>query len=120
MYLAKNLSYLAQEKRVNNASLAKLLNISRSQVGNYMSGASAPKIENLIQLAEFFNVNLDDLILKDLSKEVGRPFGAEGEDRASADTTLDRMNKLLEQRVAQLEEEMKKSDPERARELGIE
>ncbi|SER16696.1 helix-turn-helix domain-containing protein [Neolewinella agarilytica] len=120
MYLAKNLSHLSHEKRVNNAALAKMLNISRSQVGNYMTGTSAPKIETLIQLAEFFDVNLDDLILKDLSQEAGRPFGAEGEGQEEADSTLKRMNELLEQRVKVVEMALKEENPELAKRLGIE
>ncbi len=120
MYLSQNLNHLLKVKGVKNTHFAQVLGVSGTQVGNYLRGSSVPKLESLIEVAKFFDVNLDDLILKDLSKEVGRPFGAEGEDHASADATLDRMNKLLEQRVAQLEEEMKRENPERARELGIE
>lgn len=119
MYLSQNLNYLAAKKRVNNANLAKLLNISRSQVGNYMSGSSVPKLEGVIELAKFFDVNIDDLLLKDLSREPGRPFGAEGEDTAGADATLERMNELLEQRVKVLELNLKETDPELAKRLGI-
>lgn len=70
-------------------------------------------------IAKALDVNLDDLILKDLTKEEARPFGAEGEDKASTDETLVRMNELLEQRVKVIEMALKRSDPGLAKELGI-
>lgn len=85
-----------------------------------MSGTSWPRLDTLIELAKYFDVNLDDLILKDLTKEAGRPFGAEGEDKATVDATLIRMNELLEQRVKVVELALKQENPDRARELGIE
>jgi transcriptional regulator with XRE-family HTH domain len=120
MYFSQNVRLLSATKGLKASHLAKELKISPQQVGRYFSGDSEPKFETAIAIARLLDVNLDDLILTDLSKESGRPFGAEGEDRASADATLDRMNTLLEQRVKQLEEEMKRENPERARELGIE
>lgn len=120
MFSPKNISHLAHKKQLKNADLARVLNLSRTQVGNYMSGSSWPRIDTLIEIAQYFDVNLDDLILKDLSQDSGRPFGAEGEDKDSTDTTTDRMNELLEQRVKQLEEEIKRENPRRAAELGIE
>jgi transcriptional regulator with XRE-family HTH domain len=120
MYFTQNIKHLSNKSRWKNVDLAERLNITPTQVGAYMKGKSFPKLEGVIEIARLFDINIDDLLLKDLSKESGRPFGAEGEDEASADATLDRMNTLLEQRVAQLEEEMKKSDPQRAKELGIE
>jgi transcriptional regulator with XRE-family HTH domain len=120
MFLPQNISHLAHKKQLKNADLARVLNLSRTQVGNYMSGSSWPRIDTLIEIAKFFNVNLDDLILKDLSQESGRPFGAEGEDVASADATLTRMNELLEQRVKVVEMALKRENPDLARELGIE
>lgn len=50
-------------------------------------------------IAKALDVNLDDLILKDLTKEEARPFGAEGEDKASTGETLARMNELWSSRL---------------------
>jgi transcriptional regulator with XRE-family HTH domain len=120
MYFSQNLKYLGAVKGINAAELARQLKISPQQVGRYLNGKNQPKFEMTIEIAELFNINLDDLLLKDLSKEAGRPFGAEGEDTADADETLARMNELLEQRLKMVEAALKRSDPEEARKLGIE
>jgi transcriptional regulator with XRE-family HTH domain len=120
MYFSQNISLLCSQRGWRTADLARELKITPQQAGRYINGKNQPKIETAILFAEVFDINLDDLILKDLSKGIGRPFGAEGENKDSTDATLDRMNELLEQRVRQLEEEIRKNDPDRARELGIE
>jgi transcriptional regulator with XRE-family HTH domain len=120
MHLPENIKYLMAVRGWNNSDLGRELNISAQQAGRYVNSKNEPKLETLLKLARLFDVNLDDLILKDLSKETGRPFGAEGEDRATEDETLTRMNKLLEQRVATLEREILRDNPGLAKELGIE
>lgn len=120
MYLAQNLNHLVAKNGYKKSHLAKVLNISSSQVRNYLSGESYPRVEGVIEIARLFDVNIDDLLLKDLSQEAGRPFGAEGEDAANTDETLVRMTELLEQRLRIVEQQLKKSDPDAARFLGIE
>jgi|GEM_PF-4824348 transcriptional regulator with XRE-family HTH domain len=119
MYFTQNIKYLADKSRWKNVDLAERLNITPTQVGAYMKGKSFPKLEGIIEIARLFNINIDDLLLKDLTQETGRPFGAEGEDKASTDETLVRMNELLEQRVKVIEMALKRSDPGLAKELGI-
>jgi hypothetical protein len=77
-------------------------------------------VEVVISVAKAFDANIDDLLLKDLTKETARPFGAEGEDVASTDATLKRVVELQELRIAELEREILKNDPKLASELGIE
>jgi transcriptional regulator with XRE-family HTH domain len=120
MYFTQNIKHLADKSRWKNVDLAERLNITPTQVGAYMKGKSFPKLEGVIEIARLFGINIDDLLLKDLSEESGRPFGAEGEDIASADATLTRMNELLEQRVRVVEMALKRENPGLARELGIE
>jgi len=120
MYFTQNVKHLASKSRWKNVDLAEKLNITPTQVGAYMKGKSFPKLEGVIEIARLFDVNIDDLLLKDLSQEAGRPFGAEGEDTASTDATLTRMNELLEQRILVVERALKKRDPDLARDLGIE
>jgi transcriptional regulator with XRE-family HTH domain len=120
VFLAENLNILLSIKKMKKADLARSLDVSPQQIGKYLKGDNQPKLEYLIEIARIFDVNLDDLILKDLTKESARPFGAAGEDRASEDETLDRMNQLLEQRVATLEREILRDNPGLASELGIE
>jgi transcriptional regulator with XRE-family HTH domain len=119
MYFTQNIKHLADKSRWKNVDLAERLNITPTQVGAYMKGKSFPKLEGVIEIARLFDVNIDDLLLKDLTAEPPRPFGAEGEDVASTDATLTRMNELLEQRVMVVEMALKRENPELAKRLGI-
>jgi transcriptional regulator with XRE-family HTH domain len=119
MYFSQNINHLLTQRGWRTADLARALNISRTQAGRYVNGENEPKIETVISMSKLFDVNIDDLILKDLSKENARPFGAEGEDTASTDETLIRMNELLEQRVKVLEREILRDNPDLAADLGI-
>jgi transcriptional regulator with XRE-family HTH domain len=121
MYFTKNLSHLIENSQWKNISLAKHLNLSPQQIGRYISGANQPKMEILVQLGELFDVAIDDLILVDLSKTTGRKFGEGAADRGEdEDKQIRELNKLLRQRVAQVEQALKESDPDLAAELGIE
>ncbi|MTB49800.1 helix-turn-helix domain-containing protein [Lewinella sp. W8] len=120
MYFVQNVKHLLDERRWNNAELSRATNISPAQIGRYLSGTHQPKVETVIAVAKVLDVNIDDLLLKDLSQESGRPFGAEGEDKATMDETLTRMNELLEQRLRLVEQALKERDPDLARKYGIE
>ena len=53
MYLAQNLRYLREQRGFNQKELSDVLGMSRD-------------IETIIKLAQFFDVTLDDFILKEL------------------------------------------------------
>jgi transcriptional regulator with XRE-family HTH domain len=121
MHLASNISHLARIKGISNSALSKELDVSASQVGYYMNGKSNPKLEALVKMAKLFNVAIDDLILEDLTKNTGRPYGEGVADKTdNEDEQLRELNKLLRQRVDQVEKALKESDPDLAAELGIE
>ena len=125
MFLPSNLKFLLSQKKIRKSHLAKEINVSAQMVGNYVSGQNQPKIETLIRIAKMFNVNIDDLLLKDLQREKFRPFtdavssNGQVSDRET-DRILGRVNELLERRVAELERELKRNDPDLAKDLGIE
>lgn len=66
MYLAQNLRCLREQYGINQNDLADIFGISRSAVGNWEAKKRVPDIEMIIRLAKYFNVSLDDLVLKDL------------------------------------------------------
>lgn len=119
MYLAQNLSFLAKKFKFKNFELAEKIGVSSTQVGHYMKGKGYPRIEGLVALAKLFDVNVHDLILVNLEEEEARPF-----DHKAAEQPIDEqtelLNKLLMQRVLELEREMKENNPELAKKLGIE
>jgi transcriptional regulator with XRE-family HTH domain len=119
--LSQNLVFLLHQKKMKKADLARLLEVSPQQVAKYVAGDNQPRIEYLVKLGEHFDIAIDDLILVDLSKGEGRKFGDGAADSGiDVDAQTKELNKLLRQRVQQVEAALKRSDPELARELGIE
>lgn len=106
---------------MKKSDLARMLDVSHTQATKIVNGVNQPKIEYLVLLGRHFNVAIDDLILVDLSKGEGRKFGEGVADTGmNEDEQLRELNKLLRQRVAQVEQAIKESDPDLASELGIE
>lgn len=66
MYLAQNLRYLREQRGFNQKELSDVLGMSRAAIGNWEKQHRIPDIETIIKLAQFFDVTLDDFILKEL------------------------------------------------------
>lgn len=66
MYLSQNLKYLREQRGFNQIELSDALGMSRAAIGNWEKHRRVPDIETIIKLAKFFDVTLDDLILKEL------------------------------------------------------
>lgn len=68
MYFNKNLKYLMKINNMSQSDLARKLDTSRQNINQIMN-TEIPKVQTLIKLKEFFNISIDDLLLKDLSNE---------------------------------------------------
>lgn len=66
MYLAENLQYLRTSKKMSQADLAEYLNTTCGAVSMWEREKRVPDIETIVKIAKFFEVSLDDLILKKL------------------------------------------------------
>lgn len=73
-FFASNLKYLRTRKNMEQQELAELLNRkSGSTVSDWERGKFIPRSGTLTDLAEIFNVELDDLLYKDLTNPVSKP-----------------------------------------------
>lgn len=68
MYFNSNLKFLMKLNNMSQVDLAKKMDTTRQNVNQIMS-TEYPKVQTLLKLKEIFNVSIDDLLLKDLSKE---------------------------------------------------
>lgn len=66
LYLAENLQYLRTLKRMSQEDLAEYLNTTGGAVSMWERKKRVPDIETIVKIARFFEVSLDDLILKKL------------------------------------------------------
>ncbi len=56
------LKELREEKQLTQEELGKFLNVSRQAISSYESEETEPSINNLIKLANIFNISLDYLL----------------------------------------------------------
>ena len=60
--ISMNLKRLRKEHQYTQENVAEKINVSRQSIAKWESGESTPYIYNCINLAELFNVKVDDLI----------------------------------------------------------
>ena len=62
MILGENLKNLRKVKKVSQGDLAEILHISLKTVSHWETGYTEPSITQLIALADFFDVSIDELV----------------------------------------------------------
>ncbi len=64
MFLHSNIGYLRRERHIKQSELGNLIGVEQSTIGNWEQGTRTPSVENIVKLAEVFDVSIDDLIKK--------------------------------------------------------
>lgn len=62
MAFGENLERIRKAKKVSQKQLGNALGLTQQMISSYEKGFSAPNMEILLQIAEYFNVSLDDLV----------------------------------------------------------
>jgi len=65
--IGKNIRKIRTVKKLSQASFAEIFNLARPSVGAYEEGRAEPKIETIIQIANYFGLSIDALLTKDLT-----------------------------------------------------
>lgn len=68
IFFSKNIRYLRKKKQLDQQQLANKLNVPQSTLACWEKGIRTPKLEKIIDIANFFQTDLN-IIYKDLSKE---------------------------------------------------
>lgn len=68
MFFKENLKYLTKNTEINQNRLASILGISRQSITSLLN-TDNPRANTLIKISQIYNVSIDDLLNKDLSKE---------------------------------------------------
>jgi methanogenic corrinoid protein MtbC1 len=66
--LANNIKRYRIQKNVSQKDLADILDVSQTTISHYEKGSRQPVIENLIKLANLFEVPVDQLVGNDINK----------------------------------------------------
>lgn len=61
-FFSENLKYLIKKNNIKNLDLANFLGLSKSAITNYIKGTSVPKLETVVEIASYFDVNFEKLI----------------------------------------------------------
>lgn len=75
--------------------VANFLHMTQAGYQNYESGETEPNIDNLIKLADYFNVSLDYLVGRDFKNE----FGYMSEEEQGLVREFRKLNKLNKVRI---------------------
>lgn len=67
-FFSENLKYLIKKNNIKNVDLAHHLSLSKSAISNYVSGISVPKLETVVKIASYFDVNFERLISKKIDE----------------------------------------------------
>ena len=62
-YFAHNLRVLRKEKGLSQPQLAEYLNVSKGMISFWENEICEPTASNVIVVAKFFNISIDELLL---------------------------------------------------------
>ncbi|WP_338357311.1 LexA family transcriptional regulator [Yeosuana marina] len=93
--ISKNIKHLRTLKKLSQEGLADELGVTRSRIGSYEENRSAPTIELLIKLSDYFKIPVDILIKNDLTKSKDSSFIEIGNQRVLFPITVDPDNENL-------------------------
>ena len=93
--VSKNIRHLRRLKGLTQEVLAEDLNVTRSRISSYEENRSAPTIEMLIKLSDYFKVPIDILLRNDLTKAKDSSFIEIGNQRVLFPITVDDDNNNL-------------------------
>lgn len=65
--IGKNIRKIRTVKKLSQAAFAEIFNLARPSVGAYEEERSEPKLENVIQIANYFGISIDSLLTKELT-----------------------------------------------------
>lgn len=68
IFIGKNIKYLRKKKHLGQLELADKLNVPQSTLACWEKGIRTPKLEKIIDIANFFETDLS-IIYEDLSKK---------------------------------------------------
>ena len=87
-YFSKNLKFLREQKRLSQNKLGELANVNQTTIARWEKEEMAPSIDNVIELSKIFNIDLADLLGRDLQLNEDRKQLTEKEEMEMLKNTL--------------------------------
>lgn len=70
MYLAENLKFLREQRGKTQQELAKLFGVEQKTLSSWECGSRTPVIGMIVEMAKYYEVSLDDLVLTDMKPPI--------------------------------------------------
>lgn len=87
-YFSKNLKFLREQKKLSQNKLGELANVNQTTIARWENEEMAPSIDNVIELSKIFNIDLADLLGRDLQLNEERKQLTEKEEMEMLKNTL--------------------------------
>lgn len=87
-YFSKNLRFLREQKKLSQNKLGELANVNQTTIARWENEEMAPSIDNVIELSKIFNIDLADLLGRDLQLNEDRKQLTEKEEMEMLKNTL--------------------------------
>lgn len=94
LLFSKNVKFLRIQKGCTQAQMADSIEFNRTTWNGYETGKSFPKFEDLVRIAEIFNISESDLIHADLSE--GAPIDSVKKYKATETSLLKAKDEIIE------------------------
>lgn len=118
MHIANNIKRLRKRFNLTQNELATRIDKVPVTVSDYEKGKTVPPIEIAVKLCDIFQVNLDDLVNKDLSKESPEsPEETKGGELSAKSKEL--LFHLLVLKIKELSREIEQNNKEKYYDLGL-
>lgn len=114
LYLSENLRHLRKTFKISQQKLSDQTNIPRSRIAAYESKNVEPRLEVLIQLADYFNVSLDQFVREKLREKAARGIKPSQASNKELLEKISKLEKLVQNRTQRLQflwQEQEKSIP---------
>ena len=66
-YFSKNLKFLRETRNISKSRMGEMVGVNQSTIGRWESNEIKPSIDNVEEVAKVLNIELPDLLIKDLS-----------------------------------------------------
>lgn len=107
MYISKNLNYLKRVKNILQKDLAIRIGKERANVNKYFTGKVMPPVDVLNEICKVYEVNLHDIVNKDMEEEGYLPSLDTAEVITIISDDLGPGTKDIELRFRKIEDEIK-------------
>ncbi|WKK82422.2 helix-turn-helix domain-containing protein [Marivirga arenosa] len=72
--ISENIKFLRKERGLSQTAMAESVGLKRGNIASYEKELAQPSIENLVKIADFFNIDIHQIVNEDLKLEAEKPI----------------------------------------------